>query len=260
MYTLHHGDCLDILPTLEPQSIDAIIADIPSGRTACAWDSVIPFDAMWKGIKHVLKPKGACVLLGCTQPFTSALVMSNVKWFKYSLVWDKVMTVEWHSAKHRPMSRHEDIIVFSGGTCANGGRLPMTYNPLLEERSAPRVKVSGAHEPTHKNPKSASRKQVLTVLTHRYPQSIITISNANRTGSLHPTQKPIALLEYLTLTYTNEGDTVLDFTMGSGTTGAACANTGRHFIGIEKDQGYFDIAQQRIASAYHPLQNMEAVA
>lgn len=238
-YQLFQGDCLDVMAGLPPQSIDGIFVDVPYGTTNCAWDSVIPFAPMWAGIKHVLKPRGACVMFG-SQPFTSALVMSNVEWYRQEIIWDKVLPVGFLDANRRMMRQHENIILFSevGYT---------TYNPQ---------KTKG-----HKGYKKTKRRQYagysafktedgINTDGTRFPSSIIQLSVAGlRTGTLHPTQKPVALMEYLIRTYTNEGDTVLDFTMGSGTTGVAAMHTGRKFIGIEMDAGYFQIAQARIAKA-----------
>lgn len=246
-YTLYQGDCLDILPTIEAGSVDAIIADPPYGTTACKWDSVIPFEPMWAGITRVLKPRGACVLFG-SQPFTSALVMSNVKWFKYGLVWEKERPSNIALANIQCMRWHEDVLIFGAGRT--------TYNPQYEQRLLENKR--------NNSPRTGPPSQVygsLKVIAgdgmrdNRHPSSII---KCNVQRGLHPTQKPLALLEYLVKTYTNEGETVLDFTMGSGTTGHACGNLGRRFIGIEKDAGYFAIAEERIATAYEPLRHMQA--
>ena len=281
MYTLYHGDCLDILPTLAAGSVDAVIADPPYGTTACKWDSVIPFDdhaydrgrvwyedafllyyarngysldeamamwnerkqpGMWSQLKRVIKPRGAIVLFG-SQPFTSALVMSNAEWFKYSWVWDKVKPNGMGYAKYQPMRVTEDIVVFCGDTGI--------YNPQTTARAASRTYRNYSHSQI--NNVTLGRMNCDRVTDFLYPKNLLTVSNADQTKRLHSTQKPLALLEYLVKTYTNAGDLVLDFTMGSGTTGHACANTGRRFIGIEKDAGYFDIAQARIAGAYDPL-------
>lgn len=247
-YTLHHGDCLVILPTLEAQSVDAVICDPPYGTTACKWDSVIPFEPMWREIKRVLKPRGACVLFG-SQPFTSALVMSNPGWFKYAWVWDKVQITNFLNARHQPLRVSEDVLVFAKGKTK--------YNPQTtrgEKYSYGRtVKPSENYGSYHRD--------IERDTTTRQPKNIITFSHG-RFGSdqLHPTQKPLALLEYLVKTYTDAGDTVLDFTMGSGTTGHACVNLGRRFIGIERDAGYYAIAERRIADAADPLRHMGEVA
>lgn len=254
-YTLHHGDCLDVLPELEAGSVDAVIADIPSGRTACAWDSVIPFEPMWAELKRVTKPHAAIVLLGCTQPFTSALVMSNLKMFKYALVWKKTRPFDIFNSKNKPIRIHEDIAIFSEGTVANRSPRRMTYNPQglrKVDRKWSRPRQYGS---AHGYDRPSDKLERVLEFTD-YPQTIIEFANPNN-DSLHPTQKPLPLLEYLVKTYTNAGALVLDFTMGSGTTGAACANTGRRFIGIEKDLNYFNAASERIATAYEPLRAMQ---
>ena len=234
-YKLYHGDCLDVLPTLKPQSIDAVIADPPYGTTHCKWDSVIPFHRMWSVIKHVLKPRVACVLFG-SQPFTSALVMSNPSWFSHEWIWSKSNGGGFLNANRQPLKRHEIVSVFSEGQ--------MLYNPQMTEGSPNACTSAGVGATT-------ADLSVIGWRTvnngKRYPTTIQSFSND--TG-LHPTQKPVALLEYLIKTYTNEGDTVLDFTMGSGATGVAAANTGRKFIGVELDAEYFAIAEQRIKNAY----------
>jgi site-specific DNA-methyltransferase (adenine-specific) len=249
MYQLHHGDCLDILPTLESQSVDAVIADIPSGRTACSWDSVIPFAPMWKDLKRISKPRGAIVLLGCTQPFTSALVMSNVEWFRHHWIWHKTKATNYVKARSMPMRYHEDICTF-----ASAG---VRYFPQMRS-GKPWKRI---HRNGNKPDAIISDTRISGSVTERdtqFPSSVLFFPV--EPVKAHPTQKPIALMEYLVKTYTNEGDTVLDFTMGSGTTGAACANTGRRFIGIEKDAGYFALASDRIAAAYDPLLSMRAAS
>jgi len=233
-YRLYQGDCLDIMPTLEAGSIDAVVTDPPYGTTACKWDSVIPFAPMWKGVKHVLKERGACVLFG-SQPFTSALVMSNVEWFKYDWIWNKNLPTGFLDAKRRPMNDYETISIFSNGATV--------YNPQnLTKKKKKKHRKEGT---------SVYGRFGLNYESSEYgnfPRRVIRFSRVNNT--VHPTQKPIALLEYLIKTYTNEGDTVLDFTMGSGTTGVACMNTGRNFIGIELDPDYYAIAQERIEEAH----------
>ncbi len=246
MHTLYHGDCLDILPTLPAQSVDAIIADPPYGTTACKWDSVIPLDAMWRELRRVIKPRGAVVLFAA-QPFTSALVMSNAACFKYAWVWDKRLGVGFQIAKFRPMMRHEDICVFGQGA--------INYYPEMIERSKPRM-VGGYGAGKSPTSPLAYQDGVKRISTHAFPTSIIEVSNANRADSVHPTQKPVDLLRYLIRTYTTAGETVLAFTMGSGTTGVAALQEGRHFVGIELDAGYFDIAKRRIEQVQPAL--MEA--
>ena len=220
-YTLYQGDCLDILPTLEAGSVDAVITDPPYGTTACHWDSVIPFEPMWAGIKHVLKARGTAVLFG-SQPFTSALVMSNASWFRCEWVWRKQAGTGYLNANRQPIKNHESVVVFALGL--------HTYNPQKRKAAAYR----------------ATRGAVGGFVRDKTVGGYLTI---NAETGLHPTQKPIPLMEYLIKTYTNPGDTVLDFTMGSGTTGVAAMKTGRRFIGIELDPNYFQIAHERIANA-----------
>lgn len=238
--TLHLGDCLAVMPTLEAGSVDLILSDLPYGTTACKWDTVIPFEPLWACFRHVLKPRGA-VVLTASQPFTSMLVMSNREWFKYCWVWEKSIAGDIFNAKNKPLKRHEDIAVFSGGTTANKSSRKMPYLPQgtrvirEEQKNRKTVRAFFAPRPSH----AATYTQTCT----GYPNSILKFSND--TG-LHPTQKPVALFEYLIRTYTNEGETVLDATIGSGTTAIAALNTGRKCIGIERDAGYFQIACDRV--------------
>lgn len=240
-YTLHLGDCLDVMRGMEPQSVDAIITDLPYGTTACKWDEVIPFAPMWEVVKRVLKPRGAFVTTA-SQPFTSALVMSNPKWFRHRWVWEKSKAASFATCNVRPLTVDEDILVFGGdGVC---------YLPQMEpyERPYTRSFVGNVIKNTrHETSPFASEIPDEVTYTHRYPRSVIRFSNVFR-GKEHPTQKPVDLMEYLIRTYTNPGDTVLDMTMGSGTTGVAAMQTGRRFIGIELDAGYYAIAEKRIAN------------
>ena len=238
-YTLHHGDCLDILPTLPAQSVDAIIADPPYGTTACKWDSVIPLDAMWRELKRVIKPNGAIVLFGA-QPFTSVLVTSNLQWFKYRWVWDKANAATGLHAKIMPMRVDEEVIVFGSGLTAYNPQMSKTNRRVDKKRVIP-------------NGEAFSGNVMLRVYDNKgvqYPKSIIRgFSNSDQTGKLHPTQKPVDLMRYLVRTYTNAGETVLDFTAGSGSTGVAALLEGRRFIGIEKDAGYYAIMERRCSEA-----------
>jgi DNA modification methylase len=235
-YTLHHGDCLEVLPTLPAQSVDAVICDPPYGTTACKWDAVIPFAPMWAEIKRVLRPRGACVLFG-SQPFTSALVMSNPGWFRYEWVWQKTVGSNPMNTRHQPFKKHENVLVFYRAT--------PTYRPQMEPGTPYRdvARATNLRATVGRGMKKAIENE-----GWRVPSSVQLVPNGNN-GNVHPTQKPVALMEYLIRTYTNEGETVLDNTMGSGTTGVACVNAGREFVGIEKDAGYFAIAEQRIAKA-----------
>lgn len=209
------------------------------GTTACKWDSVIPLEPMWKELNRLIKPDGAIILFAA-QPFTSVLITSNIKRFKHEWVWDKVKPGAFTIAKYRPLRQQEDIIVFAGDTNK------VNYYPIMTDQKERTGKVySGSDSAPIKYNDGKER-----IYDKKYPKTIITFSNANQKGKLHPTQKPVALMEYLIKTYSNEGDVVLDFTMGSGTTGVACGNTNRNFIGIELDEGYFGIAKNRIEDAY----------
>lgn len=246
--TLYQGDCLEIMPQLPAQSVDAIITDLPYGTTACKWDSVIPFAPMWEAVKHVLKPRGAFVTTA-SQPFTSALIMSNVEWFKYNLIYKKSKSTGFLDAKRRPLNNYEDIPVFCEGATV--------YNPQMTK--AMQIYKRGFVERKKSDCYGDEKDFIQFDNGQRYPNRIIEINNADTSGIVHPTQKPVALYEYLIKTYTNAGDTVLDMTMGSGTTGVACANTGREFIGIERDADYFAIAEKRIAEAQKQMKLFEAV-
>lgn len=237
------GDCLEVMPTLAAGSVDLICADLPYGTTQNKWDSVIPLDRLWAEFWRVVKPTAAIVLTA-SQPFTSALVMSQAAYFKYAWVWDKVNKFSGHlNAKHQPLRVTEDVCVFY--------RQPPTYNPQM---------VPGApYTATSRGRKSDNfgrqRDAVTTVNAGLYyPRNLISIEGDERgtAGRIHPTQKPVALFEYLIRTYSNPDDVVLDCTMGSGTTGVACVSTGRSFIGIERDPDYFAIAQKRINEAQAP--------
>lgn len=233
-----HGDCLERMKEIPDGSVDMVLTDPPYGTTACKWDSIIPLEPMWEQLKRVIKPNVAIVLFG-GEPFSSSLRMSNIKNYRHEWKWDKVRGVGFQVAKHRPMMRTEDVIVFCYG------KVP--YNPIMTERD--KVKRSKCYGASDSNPIKYN-DGITRTYTHSYPSNIIVESNASQKGKQHPTQKPVALMEYLIRTYTNEGETVLDFTMGSGTTGVAAVNTGRKFIGIELDDNYFKVASERISMAY----------
>jgi site-specific DNA-methyltransferase (adenine-specific) len=234
-YQLLQGDCLELMATIPSGSVDMVMCDLPYGTTACKWDSVIPFAPLWAAYKRVCKPNAAIVLTA-SQPFTSMLVASNTKVFRYQWVWRKPRPSNPQLAKHQPLKVHEDVLVFSFE--------PHGYYPQgLREIPEGERKV---HKPEPNMLGHCVRKEYTQTHTG-YPQSIVEFP-AER--GLHPTQKPVALMGYLIKTYTNEGETVLDNTMGSGTTGVACGNTGRRFIGIERDPGYFQIALDRIEKAF----------
>ena len=219
---------------IESGSIDMVMADPPYGTTACKWDSIIPLEPMWEQLKRVTKKNGAIVMTA-SQPFTTTLISSNMRMFKYCWVWDKKKGGNIQVLKWQPYKVHEDIVVFCDGA--------VDYYPI----KTPQKERTGK---TYSKGEANGIKNYGDVRTYKdkHPKSIIEISNANQKGKQHPTQKPVALMEYLIKTYTNEGETVLDFTMGSGTTGVACANLNRSFIGIEKDDKYFQLASDRINS------------
>ena len=229
------GDCLERMKEIPDGSVDMILADPPYGTTACKWDSIIPLEPMWEQLKRVIKPNGAIVMMA-SQPFTSALCASNFAGFKYCAVWDKKIPAGMSYARYRPMQQHEDIVVFS----KDGAKL--NYIPQVSQRDVP-IKGGGMSkgETTNNQKLYALKKEYTT----KQPTTILQFAKVRR-GALHPTQKPVDLMEYLIKTYTQEGETVLDFVMGSGTTGLAAKNLNRNFIGIEKDAGYFEIAKQRL--------------
>ena len=233
-HQLYQGDCLEVMKSIPDASVDMILCDLPYGTTACKWDAVIPFADLWAAYRRVLKPNGVAVLTA-SQPFTTALAASNLGEFKYQWVWQKERPSNPQLAKLQPLKVHEDILVFARGKA--------TYNPqgLVEIPESERK----VHKPESNSLGHCQRKPY--VQTHTgYPKSVVAFPSER---GHHPTQKPVALMEYLIKTYTNEGDLVMDNTMGSGTTGVACANTGRRFIGIERDKNYFEIARSRIAEA-----------
>jgi site-specific DNA-methyltransferase (adenine-specific) len=236
------GNCLERMKEIDAGSVDAVIADPPYGTTACKWDSVIPLEPMWEQLKRVIKPNGAIVLTAA-QPFTTALIASNLQDFKYCWVWDKKNPTGFLNAKKQPLRRTEEICVFYRKQC--------TYNPAMEVRGAPRKK--GGYNKPGGTENYGVFHDAPSVNNEYHPTNLLSLSNANRSEKVHPTQKPVALMEYLIKTYTNEGETVLDFTMGSGTTGVACVKTKREFVGIEIDEDYFKIAEKRIRETEPPI-------
>ena len=235
-FNLMQGDCLEMLKEIPDGSVDMVLADPPYGTTACKWDTVIDLPAMWAELKRITKPNGAIVMTA-SQPFTTTLISSNMKMFRYCWVYQKPQGVDPFMAKKRPLNNIEDVVVFA--------EKQPTYNPqktVGKPYKVVRDKKPRLHELT-----GQTLKQTETVnMGDRLPTRILYF---NQQRGLHPTQKPVALMEYLIKTYTNEGETVLDFTMGSGSTGVACVNTNRNFIGIELDPDYFEIAKRRIESA-----------
>lgn len=232
---LLQGDCLELMKEIPSKSIDLILCDLPYGTTACKWDSIIPFDKLWEQYNRIIKDNGAIVLFG-NEPFSSALRMSNLKNYKYDWVWDKKRGSNFATVKIRPFNSFENIMVFY--------KKQPTYNPQMWKSTPYTCKQGYVGEAKQTG---LHKEDVVTVNNgDRYPLTILTYSK--ETG-LHPTQKPVPLLEYLIKTYTNEGDTVLDNCMGSGSTGVACINTNREFVGMELDEKYFNIAKDRIEAA-----------
>jgi site-specific DNA-methyltransferase (adenine-specific) len=234
------GDCLERMGEIPDGAVDMVLCDLPYGTTACKWDSVIPFEPLWAHYRRVTKPNAAIVLTA-SQPFTTVLIASNIHEFRYSWVWEKDAGSNFATVRFQPMKEHEDVCVFYRHTA--------TYNPQLQERTGSRkgrATTTVDSGRTNSVYGTQAGRGVLHVPELRSPRSIQRFA---RERGMHPTQKPVALMEYLIRTYTNEGDTVLDNTMGSGTTGVACANTGRKFIGIERDEAYFAIAERRVAGA-----------
>jgi site-specific DNA-methyltransferase (adenine-specific) len=257
-YQLYNGDCLEVMDYLIEQGIkvDCILTDPPYGITSCKWDSIIPFDEMWKRLNKLIKPNGVIALFG-NEPFSSALRMSNIKNYKYDWIWDKVVSTGHLIAKYRPMQQTELISIFYNKKC--------TYNPQMTEISNEeyKKKLAKLQKKTYKtNSELKSSHKELSIedrnienYKFKHPSNILIFNKANKEcnniNRVHPTQKPIDLLEYLIKTYTNENEIILDFTMGSGSTGVACMNLNRKFIGIELEERYFNIAVNRIFENYN---------
>lgn len=239
---LIQGDCLEVMRDIESGSVDMVLTDPPYGTTGCKWDSVIPLKPMWEQLKRIIKPNGAIVMTA-SQPFTTTLIASNMKMFKYCWVWEKNRGSNFGAVRFQPMKEHEDVCVFVVGK--------IKYYPIKEARKGSgldRVKYKiTARTKTENYANSLHNETILNCGDLRFPSSIQKFNTATGKEKVkHPTQKPVALMEYLIKTYTNEGETVLDFTMGSGSTGVACKNLNRSFIGIEMDDKYFEIAKERI--------------
>jgi len=237
MITLYQGDCLEIMKGIPDKSVDMILCDLPYGTTACKWDTIIPFEPLWKQYKRIIKDNGAIVLTA-SQPFTSALVMSNPKMFKYCWVWDKVQANGRFLARFQPLRIHEDIVVFCKGKTK--------YNPQMGEGKI--IKRTADKKGTISEHGMLCNQPIHHSTNKRFPKTIVTFSQGKSPNAipLHPTQKPVALFEYLIKTYTNEGDTVLDNCAGSGTTGVACQNLNRNCILIEKEYEYCEVIKKRI--------------
>ncbi len=241
--TIIQGDCLEVMKEIADKSIDMILCDLPYGTTACSWDTIIPFEPLWEQYKRIIKDNGAIVLTA-SQPFTSALVMSNPKMFKYEWIWEKTVGSNFATLKYQPMKEHENVLVFGKGT--------VKYNPIMEKRNGAgleRIKYGHSGGLTGEASGKINFKGFTnsTYKELRYPRSIQKFNNREKERGLHPTQKPITLMSYLIKTYTNEGDLVLDNCVGSGTTCVAAKQLGRKYIGIEISPEYCKIANDRLA-------------
>ena len=233
--TLINDDCLNAMKFIPDNSISMILADPPYGTTACKWDSIIPLEPMWEQLKRIIKPNGVIVMTA-SQPFTTTLIASNMKMFKYNLVWEKSRSSTPMLAKKQPMRFHEDICLFY--------KKQPTYNPIMMKGEKNHgTKAGKATINIHGGTESVFSANTSNM---KYPRSVVKVKSTDSTRNKHPTQKPVALMEYLIKTYTNEGETVLDFAAGSFTTGVACVNLNRNFIGIEMDENYFNIGVNRI--------------
>ncbi len=233
------GDCFDWMRTLPDQSVDMVLCDLPYGTTACKWDSVLPLETLWSEYWRVCCPAGA-VVLTASQPFSTVLGYSALNDIKYSMVWEKNRTGGFFDVKHRPLKSHEDILVFSKGGAATGSRIPMTYNPQGTVEIPPKRRGNKGLSGNVRTEVAGKGEQT----TSNYPRTVLRFSSEGKT--IHPTQKPVALFEYLIRTYTNPGDTVLDNTAGSGTTAIAAENAGRKWICIERDEVYYEKAIHRV--------------
>ena len=243
---LMKGDCLERMKSIPDASVDMILTDPPYGTTQCKWDSVIPFEPMWVELKRIIKPNGAIVLFG-SEPFSSALRMSNIKQYKYDWVWVKSRSVGHLNAYKQPMRKTENISVFYSKQ--------VDYTPQIVDKPKKDVRPHSKSGLTdnYGSYNSDQEKNRKVPIDKKLPENVLYFNNEQKT--VHPTQKPLPLLEYLIKTYTQEGETVLDFTMGSGSTGVACVNTNRNFIGIEMDENYFNIAESRINQALNEKEN-----
>ncbi len=246
--TLYHGDCLDLMATIPDGSVDMVMADLPYGTTACKWDSVIPFEPLWAAYRRVCK-KNAAIVLTASQPFTSALVMSNAEAFRHEWIWEKSKASNFLLARKQPLKAHESALAFCFGTPPYHPQ-KTAGKPYSGEKRAGKKGSNSEVVNDVPNPQFRTGSADGT----RFPRSVQYFVTPESEGpTYHPTQKPVALMEYLIRTYTNAGETVLDNSMGSGTTGVACVNAGRKFIGIEQDIGYCEIAARRMGQEVLPL-------
>jgi site-specific DNA-methyltransferase (adenine-specific) len=246
VFKLYLGDCLEIMPSFPDSSVDMILCDLPYGTTACKWDAIIPLDKLWMQYARLIKPRGA-ILLNCAQPFTAKLIVSKIEWFRHEWIWDKVRPSGMQIAKYRPMQRHESVCVF--------GKESVNYYPIMVKRAEA---VTGAVASRSDSSPLAHSDGEERQYLYKFPQSILDadigkaagiIDFCKPTHAVHATQKPVPMLSYLLQTYSKQGDVILDNTMGSGSTGVACINESRNFIGIEKDEIIFALAKKRIEEA-----------
>ncbi|MGH1372939.1 MAG: DNA-methyltransferase [Cellvibrionaceae bacterium] len=237
MIDLKHGDCLQLMEEIPSGTVDMVCCDMPYGTTNCKWDSVIDLERLWQHYDRVVKPDGAIVLFAQT-PFDKVLGVSNLENLRYEIIWEKPAATGFFNAKKMPLKAHENILVFYR-------KLPK-YNP---QKTTGHTRKTAGRKEIGSEVYGKGVKKTNYDSTERYPRSVQKVSRESKVGGLHPTQKPVPLIEWLISTYTDNGDTVLDNTMGSGTTGVACKNLGRKFIGMELDARYFDIAKERIEAA-----------
>ena len=241
---LVHADCFDVFPYIADESVQLILCDLPYNVTGLKWDCLLNMQELWKHYERIIKPNGAIVLTAM-QPFTTELIVSNKKMFKYTWVWNKVKPGNFLTAKLKPMQNHEDIVIFSKANTANCNKNNMLYIPQLEKREKVRKYKKEADSDIYARKNTTS---IEYTTDFKYPKSILEISNANQKNKLHPTQKPLELMKYLIKTYSNEDDVVMDNCMGSNTTGLACKELNRQYIGIEKDKNYYDVSVSRVLS------------
>ncbi len=246
--TLFLGDCLIEMSKIPDNSVDLILCDLPYGVTRCKWDKIIDFEKLWCHYRRIIKKPSGTIILFAQQPFTTKVISSNDKWFKYNIIWKKNNVTGFMNAKHRPLKTTEDICVFSCGNAANNCKNRMTYNPqgLIEINKKVKSYPSELGKMLSAGNKKRTEIKEYTKTHTNYPTDIIEFDIENDTK--HETQKPVKLLEYLVKTYSNENDVVLDNTMGSGTTGIACVNTNRKFIGIEMNEEFYELSKNRIFS------------
>jgi site-specific DNA-methyltransferase (adenine-specific) len=244
---IYNQDCLEGMKFIDDKSIDMILCDLPYGEVECKWDSIINFDKLWEQYERIIKDRGAIVLTS-TFKFAMKLIQSNEKLFKYELIWDKVKPSNIFVGKLRPLSKHEYILIFSKGSIANGSKNNMNYYPIMEQQEERKSKMYSQSDLRYRE----NLKSIETIRKEKYPKSILTFSNAQQKGKLHPTQKPVNMFEWLVKTYTQENEVVLDNCIGSGTTAEACIRTNRNFIGFDNGKDsktgryWVDIANDRI--------------